>query len=99
MKRVGTLAGLTAIAFVVFYQVIPFLVVSGAPDGLGKLSPLLAVEFVAMRSFWVLCAGAPESQAHRLGRASLFWFSAVAGLSMVLFPEAIANFLASVLQG
>jgi len=94
-------AGPTAIAVMIFYYLIPFLIVAGAPDSFAKLRPFViiaSVLLIALGLFQVWHAQRSEVPISRLALPML-WFSALAVLGLILFPQPVANFLASTLGG
>src|SRR5260221_11540243 len=91
----------TAIAVMIFYYLIPFLIVAGAPDSFAKLRPFVitaSVLLIAFGVFQVWRAQRSEVPVSRLAFLML-WFSALAVLGLILFPQSFANFLASTLGG
>ena len=95
--EVITCAGPMAIVLVTFYYFVPFFIEQGVPDSLGSIRPfLLSSAVVAISvgfySLWRLKqTGSPVP---RLS-ISVLWVSAILALNMILFPQAIANFLAT----
>jgi hypothetical protein len=94
-------AGPIAIAVMIFYYFIPFLIVGGAPDSFAKLRPFVltaSVLLIAFGLFQVWRAQQSEVPVPRLA-LPILWFSTLAALGLVLFPQPVANFLASTLEG
>jgi len=92
-------SGPAAVALMVFYYFIPFQIVAGGPDWLGRLRPLVllaAVIFIALGFVGLRRNGQSKSQVTT--RATLVLsLSAVVVLGMLLFPQLLANFLANLL--
>ena len=83
------------------YRLIPFLILGGAPDSFSKLRPfLLSGSLVSMflGLYQVWRAERSTSPASDISVA-VFWFSVIVVLGMILFPQAIANFLATHFSG
>jgi len=101
MKYGGSIfAGPAAIVLMIFYYLIPFLIVAGASDSFAKLRPFLvsgSVLFIAL-GFYQSWRSRRSKVPTTLDMAVL-WFSAVVVFCMILFPETIANFLANTMGG
>ena len=99
MKSTGIIfSGAGAMALMIAYHSIPFLIVRGGIDSLAQLRPfllsaLLAVAVVGSYQMWR--AEQLGSPAPDLGVAILL-FSVTVVLGMILFPQVVANFLANV---
>jgi len=96
----GILVGPAAIVSMVFYYLIPFMIVAGAPDSLAKLRP-----FVISSSVLLIAFGFYQSWRSKRSQLSpsklslpLIWFSTIVVLGMILFPQTIANVLATLAQ-
>ena len=95
------LAGPTAIAMMVFYYFIPFLIVAGAPGSFAKLRPLVITAPVLLIGFGLFQWWRAQRSEISLSKLTLpvLWFSVLAVLGLLLFPQPIATFLASTLGG
>jgi heme A synthase len=100
MKSRGVIfASVAAIGFMIFYHLIPFLFIGGAPDSLAKLWPFSlagSILSVALGFYQVW----RQKQSHvPVGRLSLcvLWFSSATVFGLILFSRAIANVLANAL--
>ena len=93
------LAGPTAIIPMVFYYLIPFQIVAGAPDSLGRLRPFLLSASVMLIGFGFYRLWREERSKAALSTRAKWTFSlsAVVVLGMMLFPQLIANSLANLL--
>jgi len=92
-------SGPAAIALMIFYYFIPFQIVAGGPDWLGRLRPLVllvSVIFIAFGFVGLRREGQLKSQMTTQATLVLS-LSAVVVLGMLLFPELLANFLANLL--
>ncbi len=90
-------AGLGAVALIVFYYSIPFLIVRGVPDSVGRLRPFIlggSALFLLLGCFQSLMATRSGSPVSKIS-ASVFWSSAIVLLGLTLFPQQIANSLAN----
>jgi len=55
MRQGGSIfAGPRAVGVMVFYYLIPFLIVAGGSDSLAKLRPFRDIGFCVIRRFWLL---------------------------------------------
>ena len=86
-----------AIVLVTFYYFIPFFIKRGAPDSLGRLRPFLLPGAVVAISAGFYCLWRSKQSGSPASRLSIsvLWVSAIVAVSMILFPQAIANFLAT----
>lgn len=94
-------AGPAAITVMIFYYFIPFLIVAGAPDSFAKLRPFVITASVLLIAFGLFQLWRAQRSQVRVSSLTLpvLWFSALAVFGLILFPQAIANFLASTLGG
>ena len=90
-------AGPAAVVLVSLYYFIPFFIVRGAPDSLGRLRPLLlsGCALILLLGFYKLWRAKQSGTPVAALSASILWLSAVAVLSMMLFSQVIANSLAN----
>jgi hypothetical protein len=98
MKSAGIIfSGAGAMALMIAYHSIPFLIVRGGIDSLAQLRPFLlsASLAVAVAGFYQMWrAEQLGSPATDLSIAILL-FSVTVVLGMILFPQVVANFLAN----
>ncbi len=102
MKRGGiVLAGPAAIAIMIFYHLIPFLIVAGAPDFFARLRPFLISGSVLLIALGLYQSSRAQRSAVPRSRLTVpvLWFSALLVLGLILFSQVIANFLANELGG
>jgi hypothetical protein len=94
-------AGPAAIAVMIFYYFIPFLIVAGAPDSLAELRPFVITASVLLIAFGVFQSWRVNRSEVRVSKLTLpvLWFSTLVVFALILFPQTIANFLASTLGG
>ncbi len=94
-------AGSAAIAVMIFYYFIPFLIVAGAPDSLSRLRPFVITGSVLLIAFGYVQSWRAQRSEVRVSKLTLpvLWFSALVELRLILFPQTIANFLARALGG
>ncbi len=85
----------------VFYYLIPFPIVAGAPDNLSKLRPYVITTSVLLLAFGLVQSWRAEGSNDRVSTQvlSVLWLSAFVVLALILFPEPIANFLATSFGG
>ena len=97
MRQIGMIfARSESMALMISYYSIPFQIVAGGADALAKLRPFVISSSVSY-SFWLLSVQAVATlkiSYERVDRCCSVVFSLCA-LSMILFPEPIANFLAN----
>jgi len=99
-RNSGIFVGPAAIVLMVFYYFIPFAIVAGGPDFLAKLRPfvisssVLLIAFGFYRSWRVKRSKLPPN---KFGLPVL-WFSTIVVVGMILFPQTIANVLATLAQ-
>ena len=100
MKNSGViLASVAAIGFMIFYHLIPFLFIGGAPDSLAKLWPFsLAGSILSVALGFYQVWRRKQSQVP-VGRLSVcvLWLSSAAVFGLILFSRVIANVLANAL--
>jgi len=89
--------GVVAIGCMTLYHLIPFLIVRGASESLAQLRPFLLAGSVLSIALgfhqWRKQSRVPASRLSVV----VFCVSSVAAFGMILFPETIANILASAL--
>ena len=101
MRHTIVRAGSAAIAVMVFYYLIPFFILAGAPDYVANLRLFLisgSVVLIALGLYQSLRMKQSEAPRSRL-TVPLLWFSALVLLGLILSPQAIANLFANVLGG
>jgi uncharacterized membrane protein len=102
MKRGGiVLADPAAIAIMMFYHLIPFLIVAGAPDFFARLRPFLISGSVLLIALGLYQSSRAQRSAVPRSRLTVpvLWFSTLLVLGLILFSQVIANFLANKLGG
>ncbi len=94
-------AGPAAIAVMIFYYFIPFLIVAGAPDSFAKLRPFVISGLVLLIAFGFLQSWRTQRSEVRASKLTLsvLWFSTIVVIGLILFTQAIAQFLANALGG
>jgi hypothetical protein len=94
-------AGPAAIAVMIFYYFIPFLVVAGAPESFATLRPFVIPGSLLLIALGFYRSWRPQRSDVRVSKLTLpvLWFSALVVFGLIVFPQAIANFLASALGG
>jgi uncharacterized membrane protein len=91
------LLGPAAVAVMIFHYLIPFLIVAGLPDFVSRLRPFLISGSVLLITLGLYQSWPTKrSEEHRSKlTVPVLWFSALIVLGLILFPQAIANFLAN----
>src|SRR5580704_6970049 len=100
MKNSGIIfVSVAAIGLMIFYHLIPFLFVGGAPDSLAKLWPFSLVGSIVSVAFGFYQVWRPKQSQVPVGRLSVWvlWLSSAAVFGLILFSRAIANVLANAL--
>ncbi len=92
-------AGPAAMAVMIFYYFIPFLIAGGAPDSLAMMRPIVIAGAVLLIAFGLIQSWRVQPSEVCLSKLTLpvNWFCALVVLGLILFPQTMANFLASVL--
>jgi hypothetical protein len=85
----------------IFYYFIPLLIVAGVPDSLAELRPFVITASVLLIAFGLFQSWRAKRSEVRVSKLTLpmLWFSALVVLGLILFPQPVANFLASTLGG
>jgi uncharacterized membrane protein len=99
MKRGGIVPA--AIAIMIFYHLIPFLIVAGAPGFFARLRPFLISGSVLLIALGLYQSSRAQQSAVPRSRLTVpvLWFSTLLGLGLILFSQVFANFLANELGG
>jgi hypothetical protein len=98
---VASVAGPAAVVLILFYYFIPFLIIAGAPDYFSKLRPFViacALLMMAAGFYWSWPGKDTEEQ-HSTWKAMVLGGSAILVFALIMFPQTVANFLATALGG
>ena len=100
-SAVAFLSGPAAVVLILFYYFIPFLIVAGAPDYFARLRPFviagaLLMMAAGLRWFWPRNG---TEEPHSTWKAMVPVVSTIVALAFLMFPQTVANFLATALGG
>jgi TctA family transporter len=98
---VASVAGPAAVVLILFYYFIPFLIVAGAPDYFARLRPFVIAGALLMMAAGLRWSwpGEGAEERHSAWKVMVLGVSAIMVLILLLFPQTVANFLASAFGG